>query len=101
MRGRYRHLMFAGLLALAAGLTGCEKAEQVPTPTPHQESIQAAGTLFAPPTRPPRITSTPTPLDAAEPELSRAVARMEQAVLDGDPDAYTQSVCPGDPVFYR
>lgn len=101
MSRHLRHLMFVGLLALAAGLAGCEKAEQIPTPTPHQESIQAAGTLFAPPTQPPRITPTPTPLDAVELELSRVVARMEQAVLGGDPDAYLRYVWADDPVFYR
>ena len=86
---------------LIAALAACQKAEESPTPTPNQEIIQAASTLFAQPTRPPRTTPTPTPLNDVELELSRVTAGMEQAVIDGDVDRYMGYVWPDDPIFYR
>ncbi|HML24083.1 MAG TPA: hypothetical protein PKD09_20675 [Aggregatilinea sp.] len=86
---------------LIAALAACQKAETASTPTPNQESIQAAGTLFAQPTRPPRTTPTSTPQSDIELELSRTTAGMEEAVLAGDFDRYMSYVWPDDPVFYQ
>lgn len=86
---------------LIAALAACQKADDPPTPTPNQESIQAASTLFAQPTRPPRTTPTPTPLSDVELELSRTTAGMEQAVLAGDVERYMAYVWPDDAIFYQ
>ncbi|MBN2304489.1 MAG: hypothetical protein JXQ72_08440 [Anaerolineae bacterium] len=87
------------LLAALVIMTACEKAEETPTPTPNQESIQAASTMFAQPTRSTLPTPTVTPVNEVEIELSRVVARMEHAVLAGDYDTYMTYVWDGDPVF--
>ena len=94
-------LMFAvgAVLWLLVGLTACQKAEEKPTPTPDEASIAAGHALFAQPTRDPRITPTPTPLNTVEIDLNRLIAHMEQAVLAGNVDEYMAYVWDGDPVF--
>ncbi|WP_119071851.1 hypothetical protein [Aggregatilinea lenta] len=98
MRLRPNVALSLGAILIAA-LAACQKAEAPATPTPNQESIQAANTLFAQPTRPPRTTATPTPLNDVELELSRVTAGMEQAVMDGDVERYMTTVWPDDPIF--
>jgi hypothetical protein len=90
---------FGLLLALTVSLMGCEKSEESPTPTPDRASVQAASTLFAQPTHVVRVTPTVTPSSEVELALNRTIARMEQAVLAGDVDAYLDYVWQGDPVF--
>ncbi len=97
MKSRWSLAAFLVILLLT--ITACEKAWKDPTPTPDESNIQAASTLFAQPTRSPRSTETPTPASDVEFDLSRSVARMEQAVLAGDMDAYMAYVWKGDPVF--
>ncbi|MBN1679210.1 MAG: hypothetical protein JW966_02890 [Anaerolineae bacterium] len=87
------------VVVLVTGLTACSKAEESRTPTPDQDSIEAASTLFAQPTRVVGSAPTATPMNQAELELSRLVAQMEQAVLAGDHDAYMTHIWDGDPVF--
>ncbi len=99
MKMRLSFALLCGLLML--GMVACEKAGEDPTPTPDQESVQAAGTLFAQPTRSTLPTPTITPISQVELELSRSVARMEQAVLAGDYDTYMSYVSQDDPVFWQ
>jgi hypothetical protein len=93
-------MILLGLLLLSGG-AACQKAAEPSTPTPDQASIQAASTLFAQPSPTPRITQTPTPVNAVELDLNRAVARMEQAVLAGDYESYMAYVWDGDPIFWN
>ena len=88
-------LALGALLVLGA----CGKAAPPPTATPDQSSAELARTLFAPPTRPPRVTPTATPASDVELALSRTTAAMEQAVRAGDVAAYWQWLWPDDPVF--
>lgn len=92
--------IFLIVLAVAL-LTACEAAKPDPTATPNAESIQAASTLFAQPTRATRPTPTITPVNDVELDLNRSTARMEQAVLAGDVDGYMAYVWDGDPVFWQ
>lgn len=80
-------------------LSACASATDSATPTPHQASINAAGTLFAPP--PEELSSTPTitPASAIELDLNLVIAQMEQAVLAGDVAAYLAHVWTGDARF--
>lgn len=85
-------LLLVSCLALAA--CGAEGSPTAPTPT-----LQEASTLFAQPTRPPRLTPSPTPMSAIEFELNRTVARMERAVQTANLDTYLSFVWTGDPIF--
>lgn len=96
----HRGGMVLGLIVAIALVSACQRASEAPTPTPDQESIAAASTLFAQPTRAPRVTPTPTSVNALDVALSRSIARMEQAVLAGDLEGYMAYVWPGDPVFW-
>jgi hypothetical protein len=89
------------LLTLVVLVAACQKAEEDPTPTPDQASFQAASTLFAQPTRATRPTPTVTPVNKVELDLNRTVARMEQAVLAGDKEAYLALVSDADPMFWN
>ncbi len=91
---------FALLLLCALAIAACQKAESEPTRTPDQNSIAAASTLFAQPTRPPEATPTVV-VSAEEIEigLNRTAARMERAVRDGDFEAYMAYTWQDDPVF--
>ncbi len=91
MSGRVTLLLIFCLVLVACGPTSQEAA---PTPT-----LQAASTLFAQPTRAPRVTPSPTPLSALEFELNRTVARMERAVQTANLDTYLSFVWAGDPIF--
>lgn len=85
-------LLLVSCLALVA--CGAERSPTAPTPT-----LQEASTLFAQPTRPPRLTPSPTPMSAIEFELNRTVARMERAVQTANLDTYLSFVWTGDPIF--
>lgn len=98
---RLRQSVAYMVMGIVIGLAACEKAEETPTPTPNQESIQAASTLFAQPTRSTLPTPTVTPVNEVELDLSRTVARMEQAVGGGNYEAYMAYVWDGDPVFWN
>lgn len=84
------------LLVVSLALAACSPARQEAAPTP---TLQAASTLFAQPTRTPRLSPTPSPMSAIEFELNRTVARMERAVQTADLDTYLSFVWPGDPIF--
>lgn len=88
------------LVIVALVGAGCEKAEPDPTPTPDRESMDASATLFAQPTRAVGGTATVTPPPDVELELNRVIARMAQAALDGDIDAYLSYISDEDPLFY-
>ncbi len=88
--------LFTLLLTFCLALVACGSQSSQPTPTP---DVQGASTLFAQPTRAPRVTPSPTPLSAIEFELNRTVARMERAVQTGNLDTYLSFVWPGDPIF--
>ncbi len=89
----------AGLWVVMMLVSACSKAEPDPTPSPDSDSIHAASTLFAQPTRAPRLTPTPTPVNEVELDLNRTTARMERAVLAGDVDEYLANIWEGDPLF--
>jgi len=88
------------LILITLSVAGCKKADEPPTPTPDQSSIQAASTLFAQPTRAPHATPTATPIGSIELELNRVIAQMEQAVLAGDSEKYMTYISEADPVFW-
>ena len=91
--------LLISVMLLLIVLTACQKADDPPTPTPVQESIQAASTLFAQPTRAIRATPTMTPSTEVELALNRTIAKMEQAVLAGDVDEYLKYVWTDNPLF--
>ena len=61
---------------LLAGAAACQKAEKSVTPTPDQASIQAASTLFSQPSPTPRITQTPTPVNAVQAQPAPRVVNV-------------------------
>lgn len=88
-------LFWIVMLALAS----CQEAEEKPTPTPDHMSIEVASTLFAQPPHDTEASPTPLSVNDVELELNRAVAHLENAVLDGDLDAFMSLVWRGDPIF--
>lgn len=89
-------LLLAGLLVLAA----CQKAGPPPTATPDADRLATAAALFAQPTRAAHASPTPEPAPDIELAISRTLARMERAVLDGDREGYLANVWSGDTTFY-
>ncbi|MBN1202715.1 MAG: hypothetical protein JXJ20_12755 [Anaerolineae bacterium] len=98
MTRQYRGLMLICAL-LVIGVAACQQAEEKTTPTPNQDSIQAASTLFAQPSQETPPTPTATPVRELELELNRVIAQMEQAVLAGDYDGYMVYIWDGDPTY--
>ena len=92
-----RSIAFILLILIMAA---CEKAGEESTPSPDLESINAASTLFAQPTRAPHMTPSPTPLSGVEIDLNRVVAQMEESVLSQDAESYMTHVWEGNPAFY-
>lgn len=87
------------LLFMALVIAACQKAEEKPTPTPDQMSIDAASTLFAQPATGTGPTATAPASNDVEIELNRLAAHLENAVLGGDLDAFLSYVWQDNPVF--
>lgn len=87
------------LLLMALVIAACQKAEEKPTPTPDQMSIEAASTLFAQPATVTEPAATTPASNDVEIELNRVAAYLENAVLSGDLDAFLSYVWQDDPVF--
>lgn len=96
-----RSFAVLGAVILVGLVSACQEITDKPLPTPDQQSIDAASTLFAQPTQAVQAEVTPTPVSELEIELNRVTARMEQAVRDGDADTYLSYVWQGDPIFLR
>ncbi|MBI5959245.1 MAG: hypothetical protein HY866_10950 [Chloroflexi bacterium] len=94
-----RSLVIIWAVILAGLVSACEKITEDALPTPDQQNIDAASTLFAQPTAEVQSEVTPTPVSDLELELNRVTARMEQAVQEGDVAGYMAHIWQDDPIF--
>jgi hypothetical protein len=82
-------------------LGACGGAEESGPATARPERVNAAQTAFAQATNTPRPRATNTPLPSIETDLARTTARMANAILAQDTEAYFNLVWPEDPIFLQ